>query len=174
MIRSSAFRRILRVMSPGGSRAPCPRLVVRACADTRARTDKGAGGSEGARARGDHGTGSETCHILVNPLLGVTRPENKIARPENKILSTCQSQRQRDGAVRPGHRGRAVGVGAPGACGLRSRHLTGDLRPRSGEVSCPWARSGWGVAGPDRSPRIVHAHQVKPVSESRAVKMRCR
>ena len=29
------------------------RLVVRACADTRARTDKGAGGSEGARARVD-------------------------------------------------------------------------------------------------------------------------
>ena len=54
MIRSSVFRRILRVMSPGGSRAPCPRLVVRACADTRrARTDKGAGGSEGARARVD-------------------------------------------------------------------------------------------------------------------------
>ena len=53
MIRSSAFRRILRVMSAGGSRAPCPRLVVRACADTRARTDKGAGGSEGARARVD-------------------------------------------------------------------------------------------------------------------------
>ena len=41
-------------MSPGGSRAPCcPRLVVRACADTRARTNKGAGGSEGARARVD-------------------------------------------------------------------------------------------------------------------------
>ena len=34
-------------------RAPCPRLVVRACADTRARTNKGAGGSEGARARVD-------------------------------------------------------------------------------------------------------------------------
>ena len=43
----------LRVMSSGGSRAPCPRLVVRACADTRARTNKGAGGSEGARARVD-------------------------------------------------------------------------------------------------------------------------
>ena len=40
-------------MSSGGSRAPCPRLVVRACADTRARTNKGAGGSEGTRARVD-------------------------------------------------------------------------------------------------------------------------
>ena len=45
-------------MSSGGSHAsisstPCTRLVVRACADTRARTNKGAGGSEGARARVD-------------------------------------------------------------------------------------------------------------------------
>ena len=40
-------------MSSGGSRAPCLRLVVRACADTQARTNKGAGGSEGARARVD-------------------------------------------------------------------------------------------------------------------------
>ena len=40
-------------MLSGGSHAPCTRLVVRACADTRARTDKGAGGSEGARARVD-------------------------------------------------------------------------------------------------------------------------
>ena len=53
IMRSWLFRRILRVMSPGGSRAPCTHLVVRACADTRARTHKGAGGSEGARARVD-------------------------------------------------------------------------------------------------------------------------
>ena len=45
-------------MSSGGSHAsisstPCTRLVVRARANTRARTDKGAGGSEGTRARVD-------------------------------------------------------------------------------------------------------------------------
>ena len=34
-------------------RAPRTHLVVRACADTRVRTHKGAGGSEGARARVD-------------------------------------------------------------------------------------------------------------------------
>ena len=43
----------MRVVSPGGSREPCTHLVVRACADTPARTHKGAGGSEGARARVD-------------------------------------------------------------------------------------------------------------------------
>jgi len=36
-----------------GSRAPCTHLAVWACADTRARTHKGAGGSEGARAQVD-------------------------------------------------------------------------------------------------------------------------
>ena len=56
-------------------------------------------------------------------------------------------------AVRPDHRGRAVGVGAPCACSRQSRHLTGDERPQSGEVSCPWARLGWGVADPDRNER---------------------
>ena len=35
------------------SSTSCTRLAVRACANTRARTNKGAGGSEGTRARVD-------------------------------------------------------------------------------------------------------------------------
>ena len=50
------------------------------------------------------------------------------ARTPGLHLTTCHLGIQRQHAVRPDHRGRAVVFGAPCACGRRPRHLTGSAR----------------------------------------------